>query len=185
MKIIGLDLAGTEGNTTGFCLMGEEITEVSELMTNEEIVSKVEEIKPDVVAIDAPLSFPTNGNWRQAEYDMNSRKIKFFPPKGLLAMEKLTVRGIALKDHFQKKGFLVIEVYPGAFYDILNMPRKGNYLELKRLLKIYNLNLEKREYSQHELDAVASAFTARLFLEAKVEFLGSEDEGQIVVPKVR
>ncbi|NQU98674.1 DUF429 domain-containing protein [Candidatus Woesearchaeota archaeon] len=185
MKIVGLDLAGSEERITGFCHMGNEIEEVSELKNSADIISKVEEIKPDVVAIDAPLNFPEKGNWRKAEYAMNKRRIKFFPPKGLVAMEKLTVRGMALRDHFQKKGFLVIEVYPGAFYDIMKMPRKGNYMELKRLLKLYNLTMERREYSQDELDAVASAFVGRLFLEAKVEFLGDEEEGQIVVPKVR
>ncbi|MBC8501493.1 MAG: DUF429 domain-containing protein [Nanoarchaeota archaeon] len=183
--IVGLDLAGSEQRVTGFCLIGEEIEEVSELKTNDEIVSKVEKVKPDLVAIDSPLNFPKKGSWRKAEYEMNKRRIKFFPPKGLIAMEKLVARAMALRDLFQSKGILVIEVYPGAFYDIIKIPRKNNYLELKRLLKFYDLVLDRREYSQDELDAVASAFVGRLFLEAKVEFLGDEEEGQIVVPKVK
>ncbi|MFH1589630.1 MAG: DUF429 domain-containing protein [archaeon] len=185
MKIIGLDLAGSEQRITGFCLLGTEIDEISELTTNEEIIAKVESIKPDIIAIDAPLNFPKEGGWRKAEHDMNKRRIKFFPPKGMKAMEMLTRRGIWLKEQLENKGALVIEVYPGAFYDLLKIPRKNNYLELKRLLQLYGLNLARKEYSQDELDAVASAFTGRLFLEGKVEFFGNEEEGQIVVPKVR
>lgn len=185
MKIIGLDLAGSEKRITGFCLMGYEIDEISELKTNDEIISRVKDIKPDLIAIDSPLNFPEKGNWRKAEHEMNKRRIKFFPPRGLLAMEQLVVRAMALKELFEKKGILVIEVYPGAFYDIMKMPRKKNDLEIKRLLKLYNLSLSRRKYSQDELDAVIAAFTGRLFLEAKVEFIGDEEEGQIVVPKVR
>ncbi|MBC8494878.1 DUF429 domain-containing protein [archaeon] len=185
MKIIGLDLAGNEERITGFCLLTEEIEDICELKTNEEIIKKVDDMKPDVVVIDAPLSFPNKGNWRQAEYELNNKKIKFYPPKGLVEVEKLVLRAIALKEHFSSKGFLVIEVHSGASYDILKMPRKNNYMEIKRLLKIYGLLVPRRDYSQVELDAIMAAFTGLLFLEAKVEFLGDEDEGQIVVPKVK
>jgi len=183
MKLVGLDLLGCPDGKTGFCLMTDSIDEIVEV-PNEEVVSKVQNISPDIVAIGSPLSLPERGNWRQAEEELHKRNIKFVAPRGLLAMEQLVMRGMKLKEIFSAKGFLVIEVSPGAFYDLLNMPRSKNYLGIKRFLKAYDLSLLKKDYRQCEVDSVVAAFVGRLFLEAKVEFLGDEDEGQIVIPKV-
>lgn len=185
MKIIGLGLAGQEEKTTGYCFMTEDIEEVKELKSNDDITKKVLNIKPDIVAIDAPLSFPKDGNWRKAEEELNKRKIKFFPPKGLKAMETLVRRGRALKEHFEKQGIIVLETFPGAVYDVLEIPRKDNYAKIKRVLKLYGISFPRKEVSQHEIDAITAAFVGRLFLESKVEFLGDDKEGQLVIPKVR
>ncbi len=184
MKIIGLNLAGTEEKITGLCLLGEDLDELLELKSDKEIISKIELVSPDIVVIDSPLSFPDKGNWRQAEHELNKRKIKFSSPKGLVVMEQLVMRGIKLKDYFQNKGYLVIEVSSNAFYNYFNLPSRDNYLEIKRLLKLYNIFIPKKVYSQNELNSIIAAFTGRLFLETKIDFLGDEKEGQIVVPKL-
>ena len=136
MKIIGLNLAVSKQSNTGFCILSEEVEVIKTLKSDEEIIGAVESFAPDIVAIATPLSFPEKGNWRKAEAELDKKKIKFTAPRGLISMEKLTLRGISLKEHFQNKGFLVIEVHAGAFCDLLKIPREKNYLHMKRLLKI-------------------------------------------------
>ena len=58
VKVMGIDLAGLEKNITGICVLvlnHEPI--LYSVHRDEEIIRKVEEEKPAVVAIDAPLSF--------------------------------------------------------------------------------------------------------------------------------
>ena len=88
MSIVGLDLAGVESRPTGFCLLKGLIAETFLVYTNEEIVRKVEESKPEIVAIDAPLSLPTGRksieqrtkvHLRACDKELLKRGIKFFP----------------------------------------------------------------------------------------------------------
>ncbi len=182
MKIVGLDLLGCLDGKTGFCFLSDSIESIQEI-DNVSLQSKIVELNPDIVVIGSPLSFPEKGNWRLAEEELAKRNIKFVAPRGLLAMEQLVMRGMALKEQFQAKGFLVIETSTGAFYDLLKIPRSNNYLEIKRFLKVYDLVIPRNEYRQCEIDAVTAAFVGRLFLETKVEFIGDDEEGQIVLPK--
>jgi hypothetical protein len=176
MRIIGLDLAGLEKNPTGFCLLEEEIKEICLLYEDQEIIDKIERTKPDLIAIDAPLSLPREGNLRKAEIDLRKLGIKFFPPL-LLGMKKLTLRAIKLKNIIENKGFEVIEVFPGALYDVLKIPRKSK----GELLKKFNASLN-RKLTDHEIDSIACALIGKLFLEGKFSKVGDEREGEIVIP---
>jgi uncharacterized protein len=58
LLVVGLDLAGVETRPTGFCSLIGMYAETSLTYTNQEIITKIEGLKPKVVAIDAPLSLP-------------------------------------------------------------------------------------------------------------------------------
>ncbi len=58
MSIVGLDLAGVETRPTGLCILKAWMAETFLVYSNEEIVRKTMESKPEVVAVDAPLSLP-------------------------------------------------------------------------------------------------------------------------------
>jgi len=58
MSIIGLDLAGVEIRPTGYCKLLDMYVDTSLIYTDEEILSKIRQIDPKIVAIDAPLSLP-------------------------------------------------------------------------------------------------------------------------------
>ena len=58
MSVLGLDLAGVETRPTGLCVLMDMKAKTSLVYLDEEIVKRVEESKPKVVAIDAPLSLP-------------------------------------------------------------------------------------------------------------------------------
>jgi len=191
MLIIGLDLAGVETRPTGVCLLAGMKTETCLLYTNEEILKKIDRAKPQVIAIDAPLSLPpgrrtvedrSGVHLRESDKELLWRGIKFFPIT-LGPMRKLTERGIYLKRVLESKNFRAIEVYPGGAQDVLGIPRKRAGLD-KLMAGLEKLGIDglKEGLSNHELDAVTCAFVGKLFLEGKSTTYGEQEQG-IVMPK--
>ena len=190
MLIVGLDLAGVETQPSGFCFLKEMNVETELLYSDEEIIQKIEKLKPRIIAIDAPLSLPpgrknieerTKTHLRECDKELLKRRIKFFPIT-LGPMRKLTERGIKLKKILEDRGFKVVEVYPGAAQDVWNIPRKQRGLEkLMNGLKKIGIKGLTKHMSDHELDAVTCALTGKYFLEGKAEVLGTIDNG-IVMP---
>jgi predicted nuclease with RNAse H fold len=110
-------------------------------------------------------------------------KIKFFPIT-LGPMRKLTERGIRLKKIFEKMGFKVIETFPGAAQDILKIPRRKEKEKLRKGLIKIGIKGIKKEMSEHELDAITSAFVGKLYLEGNYLAIGDPKEMLIILPKV-
>lgn len=190
MLVVGLDLAGVETRPTGFCFLHKMEAETCLVYSDKEIIQKIKELKPDMIAIDAPLSLPdgrksieerTNVHLRECDKELLDRKIKFFPIT-LGPMRKLTERGIQLKNILEEKGFKVIEVYPGGAQDVLKIPRKQKGLN-KLLNGLEKLGIEglKENMSDHEMDAVTCAYVGKLFLEGKSENFGKKKV--IVMPR--
>jgi predicted nuclease with RNAse H fold len=191
MLIVGLDLAGVESRPSGLCILMNMEAETSLVYKDEEVLKRIRESKPKIVAIDAPLSLPsgresveqrTNVHLRECDKELLRRGIKFFPVT-LGPMRKLTSRGISLRRTLEKKHFRVIEVYPGGAQDILGIPRKQRGLERLRagLEKVGIGGLNSR-MSHHELDAVTCALVGKLFLENKAITYGISEQ-TIIMPK--
>jgi predicted nuclease with RNAse H fold len=108
--------------------------------------------------------------------------IKIFPAT-LGPMRKLTVRGIAIREKFEKAGLHVIEVYPGGAQDVLGIPRKKRGIN-KLLVGLQTLGIQGLDFSlsNHELDAATCAYVGKLFLEGKAISCGAPNHG-IVLPK--
>ncbi|MBO3763428.1 MAG: DUF429 domain-containing protein [Thermoproteota archaeon] len=192
MISIGVDLAGSPKRPTGLCSLDNElVAKFTTVYENSEIVKFIEEIKPSIVAIDAPLSLPkgrksindrTGPHLRQCDKELLKLKIKFFPVT-LGPMRKLTERGIILADELRTKGFKVIEVYPGAAQDILSISRKSNLNSLRNGLIKLKIKGEIEKANEHELDAITAALVGLMFLESKVVALGDPGEGLLYIPK--
>lgn len=193
-NIIGIDLAGVPTRPTGICLLRGMRAETSLVYTDDEILKIAETHKPAVITIDAPLSLPpgrktiedrSGQHLRPCDRELLRRKIKFFPIT-LGPMRILTRRGIALKEKLLPLCDHVLEVYPGGAQDILRIPRKqqglDKLLEGHKKLGITGLI---PGLSDHELDAVTSAYVGKLFLEGKAEVYGSLEEGAIVMPRAK
>jgi predicted nuclease with RNAse H fold len=191
MSIIGLDLAGVETRPTGLCVLTDVKAGTSLVYTDEEILKRIDESKPKIVAVDAPLSLPTgresieqktNVHLRECDKELLRKGIKFFPIT-LGPMRKLTTRGINLRRILEKRQFGVIEVYPGGAQDVLGIPRKQNGLDRLRAglerLGIRGLN---SRMSNHELDAVTCALVGRLWLKGKAVVYGTPEQA-IIMPK--
>jgi len=195
MKVVGIDLAGSEKRETGFCVLDEKLrVETCILFKDEEIIEEVKKVKPEVISIDAPLALPKGrpslskkyknySHLRECDKELLKMKIKFFPIT-LGPMRKLTERGIRLKKIFEKMGFKVIETFPGAAQDILKIPRKKEKEKLRKGLIKIGIKGIKKEISEHELDAITSAFVGKLYLEGNYLAIGDPKEMLIILPKV-
>ncbi len=163
--ICGIDLAGLESRPTGICILNE-ITEFSTVFTDTEILSLVHQSSPEVVAIDAPLSFHGE-HYRDGDLELK----KMYPilPLTFKGMQMLTQRGINLKSRVP---YPVIEVYPHASKKILDI---GTFEDLTQY------GIESLPSTIHELDAAAAALTGKFFLEGNYRVYGKKDK--IIVPR--
>lgn len=185
-------MAGSERRPTGVCQLDQELNaRVWVAFSDTEIVELALAAKPDVVAIDAPLSIPqgrrciedANGpHLRECDRALLELGIKFFPVT-LGPMRLLTARGIRLKERLEAEGFKVIEVYPGGAQDLLGIPRKTRGLELLREgLERLGVKGLRPGMSGDELDAVTAAYVGLLYLRGEAVALGGRD-GAIVMPR--
>ncbi|MGB8779275.1 MAG: DUF429 domain-containing protein [Candidatus Bathyarchaeia archaeon] len=190
MPIVGLDLAGVETRPTGFCILEDWNVKTCVVYGDREIIKKIQETKPKLVAVDAPLSLPagrksiderTGAHLRECDRELLRRKIKFFPVT-LGPMRKLTSRGITLRKTLESMHFNVIEVYPGGAQDVLGIPRKQKGLDkLRGGLKKLQIKGIANAMSADELDAITCAYVGKLFLEGKTLTYGSDDQ-TIIMP---
>lgn len=191
MAVVGLDLAGAQTRPTGFCKLTEMNAETAVLHLDEEILLKVQESLPKVVAVDAPLSLPpgrksiegrTSEHLREADRELLRRGIKFFPIT-LGPMRKLTERGMRLKASLESQGYCVVEAYPGGAQDILGIPRKQRGLDkLKAGLEALGIVGLRDGLSDHELDAVTCALVAKMFVEGRAVTYGDPVHGIVMPP---
>jgi predicted nuclease with RNAse H fold len=197
MIFLGIDLAGVETRNSGICILDENLkAKVLTLRSDDDIIYYIIKIKPDIIAIDAPLSLPfgrcclkdtcscrNRGHLRQCDRELLKMKIKFFPVT-LGPMRKLTERGMKLKKIIEEKGFKIIEVYPGGAQDMLKIPRKQKGIDelRKGLMKIGVKGISKM-VSHDELDAITSALVGKMYIEGDYLALGNPEEGLIIMPK--
>jgi hypothetical protein len=192
--IVGIDLAGSEKRPTGFCALNGMSSKCCVLYTDKEIIENIERTKPKIVAIDAPLALPKGRKSLEERCDIHLRKcdrqlldmkIKVFPIT-LGPMRMLTKRGIKLRRILERKGFKVIEVYPGAAQDIWKIPRKQEGLEKLRrgLMKLgVKGDIDKKDITGDELDAITSALVGRAYLHGKHMAIGDPEEILMILPK--
>ncbi len=195
MRIVGLDLAGSETRRTGFCSMDEGLgCRTRVLYTDEEVVRETTSEGPDVVSIDAPLFLPKGReslevkgppHFRACDRELLRMKIRFFPIS-LGPMRKLTKRGMTLRSVFEGSGLRVIESFPGAIQDILGMPRKQEGLEKLRTALIRHGasgEVERKDLTGDELDAITCALVGKMLLDGDYLAIGDPEEGLMILPK--
>ena len=195
LRIVGLDLAGSETRRTGFCSMDQGLScRTKVLYTDEEVIRETLSQEPDVVSIDAPLFLPKGReslevkgppHFRACDRELLRMKIRFFPIS-LGPMRKLTKRGMSLRSVFEESGLRVIESFPGAIQDMLGMPRKQEGLEKLRMALIrYGARGEvnRNDLTGDELDAITCALVGKMLLEGDYLAIGDPEEGLMILPK--
>lgn len=181
MKIVGIDLAGNPKNETGFCVLEavhdkSVITEI--LYSDSDILNKLNEINPEIIAIDAPLTF--SGHNRKCDDLLREYGAL---PVTLRGMVILAIRGTELAKSLSKK-FKVIEVFSTATAKILGLYDKDENIMQKNLLdSSIKGDVEKKFLLKDELDAIFAALTGYLYLNKETEAVGDEN-GVIIIPKI-
>lgn len=178
MKIIGIDLAGQTTNPSGLATLSGRTFRTRLIYSDAQIIDFCTREQPALVAIDAPLSFPTRGNLRDADASLIKRGLRVFPPT-FTGMRSLTKRGILLAKKLGAIKIRAIEVHPRTSGLIMfKTPDRERWItELGRM----GFRLEGGS-SRHELDAVIAAVTGALHLRRKTEEVGKSAEGKIVIP---
>lgn len=189
--VLGVDLAGVPSRPTGFCLLKGLEAQTSLLHSDDDILDCIQQEKPALVAVDAPLTLPPGRksiqerdqqHFRPCDEELRKRRIPFFPIT-LGPMRKLTERGIQLRSWLEQINIRVVEAYPGGAQDMLGLPRvKHDLAGLRRGLKRLGITGLKKGISDHELDAVTAAYTGFLFLEGEAEVYGDFETGAIIMP---
>ena len=198
IRIVGIDLSGGEKRPSGWCLL-DDVNAVTKLLyTDTEIVEATEAANPLLVSIDSPLSLPEGrisvddddpgrnefGIMRRCERILKKRGINVYPSL-IPSMQKLTERGIRLATLLRSKGIPVIESYPGAAQDIMDIPRKRASTDLLafglQAFGIHGTFLDDK-VTHDELDAITSAVVGAFFWTGKFEGLGDEVEEYLIIP---
>jgi len=151
--IIGLDLAGTSKNPTGWALWKNKRVIACRLQDDESILQCLINCNPTLIAIDAPLSLPKEGMMRNVDKEMRKHGYPVFPPR-LPAMEKLTLRAMKLTQKIIKEEFRVIEVHPASTRKALGIPAK-DWTQIQTIFIQMGLkgDPEVRALTPHEIDA--------------------------------
>lgn len=192
-RVVGIDLTGSEKRATGWALLMGDRAETKLVRTDDELVRETIAAKPDIVSIDSPLSLPGGGTeprpdypiYRKCELALKRMGISVFWAL-LPSMKMLTMRGRRLAGELRANGLKVIESYPGAAQDILQIPRKGSSLEeLKLGLGRAGIRGEflTAKVSHDELDAITSALVGVFFLANDFIALGTKEEDYLIVPR--
>jgi predicted nuclease with RNAse H fold len=190
-SVVGVDLAGVPHRPTGICVLRNGDAQTMLAYTDDDIFRIVVREKPDLVTVDAPLTLPPgrksihqrNGqHFRPCDLELRKRKIPFFPIT-LGPMRSLTERGVVIKKMLGKRGFQVVEIYPGGAQDIWRIPRvkhdrKGLWKGLGRL----GIKGLPKDCSDHELDAATAALVGNFYLRGKAEIFGDFSSGAIIMP---
>lgn len=199
-KVIGIDLTGSETKASGWAVLENGLAVTDTVFTDENLLSRIQTEKPDLVSIDCPLSLPIGrisvfdddpgrqefGINRNCEKMLLKKGIRAYPPL-IKSMQKLTQRGILLAQKIKIMGFPVIESFPGGAQDILGIPRKQKGLPLL-ISGLAQFGIEGDFYQKKvvhdEIDALTSALVGVFFLSGNYESIGNEAEGCIIIPKL-
>jgi hypothetical protein len=182
--VLGIDLAGSPRRPTGLCLLRGLKAQTHTAFSDEDILNAVQQARPDLVPIDAPLSLPkgrrtihdrSGEHFRESDLALRRLGIRFFPIT-LGPMRMLTERGLALNAKIRAMGYRAVECYPGAAQDRWGIPRQ--HQDRKELLaglrKLGMRGLTKAATSD-ELDAATAALVGQWVLSGRGEMLGGED----------
>jgi predicted RNase H-like nuclease len=145
-RAFGLDLAWTDGNRTGACVLDESGRVIDErlLLSDDEIVAWVGEHLPAgaaaVITVDGPLRVPNDSGRRRCESELSSvyasrKAATHSSNRGLFERMYGRVRGEDLVERFAAMGFRlleghrpIIEVYPHpALIEVFGLPERLRY----------------------------------------------------------
>ena len=201
LVVIGIDLVSSEERESGYCILNGNQAETSRVKDDQSMIDMAIDAGADLISIDSPLSLPVGrtsyfdddpmreqyGITRECERILAKRGIKSYPTL-IQSMQKLTKRGVELAEKFRKLGIPVIESYPGAAQDIMQIPRKQSGIKyLTNGLAEFGItgHFLDEQVTHDELDAITSAIVGLFFWAGKFEALGNMDENHLYIPDVK
>lgn len=188
MKILGIDLAGKDGNPTGFCLiLGNIVLSIGIFRTLRALLEYLGTLRPTLVAIDAPLSFPSNKRFRDC--DLLLKKFGLSPlPINMPSMKALVRRAITITRFLDSIGVRYIETFPAGSIRFLGFKRKPrSHSErakfFRKILKMFGLvsNIDYSRLTKDEFDAFICAVSGYAYINKRY-FAFKGNECMIILP---
>lgn len=154
------------------------------------LIKIVEEIQPEFVFLDAPLSLP--GVYTNPEkfddyfYRKGDKILKGMSP---MFLGGLTARAMRLKQQFENKGIKVLEIYPAIHAQRMALKTYNYKKQLQYIPDIiailqHNLPLKvdwKSIKTWHQVDALLAYYAGFRYMKGDAESFGEEAEGMIWV----
>lgn len=169
--MIGIDLAVRRPSSLAG-LTGEGIwlwrSEAKELLENK--------LLADVVVIDAPLSLPKAGGFRDFERKLISKGYRLLPIN-MRYMRELAMLGMELRRKFENSGSIVLETHPSSAIKALGESREGLVHTLSRFG--FHPGAPK---SKDDIDALICLLAGILYRKGEVDVLG--EDTIFVLPKM-
>lgn len=162
--ICGIDLAGVPSRPTGICILADSVHFSTEYDIDT-IITRINDSSPDLVAIDAPLSFHGE-HFRDGDKEL--RKDYPILPLTFKGMQTLIHRAEHLVSFMS---YPCIEVYPHAAKKILGISQNTD---------LHHFGIRLIPSNIHELDAAACALTGKCYLQNTYTKYGKKDP--IIVP---
>ncbi|HZU75729.1 MAG TPA: DUF429 domain-containing protein [Dehalococcoidia bacterium] len=200
---LGVDLAGMERHETGIALLrGGRLELLTTAATDDDILRFAALAgREAMVAINAPLTLPRgrccldddcpcrhDPGTRSREVERVLGRMRV-PTLATALLKVLARRGMRLAAALRASGWEPLEVYPYATLRLLGLPTAGKRTELGRR-RIHDAlcplvpGLARPDASEHQLDAVACAYTAHLWRQGRARTVGDPAEGLMVIPDV-
>lgn len=190
--VLGIDYGSKMAGTTvvAFMVEGQVNFRTSEKKRDADvmILSLVEELKPNLVAIDAPLSLPGVYTGLSGYTDYFYRECdRLTGAMSPMFLGGLTARAMKLAARLRADGSKVIEVYPVKTGNDLGLKEFGYRQKEQNQIKLLeSLHSKTRidlrnhdQLSSHDIDAALALFIARQYASDAVNRLGTLDEGFI------
>jgi predicted nuclease with RNAse H fold len=176
---IGLDLAAKQDRCSGIAVIDSyygEVVSAGCLRTDNEIISFVSDLKPSVIAIDAPLT--NKPEIREVDKLMIKLGFRVFPPS-FKWMRQLSLRGYELMTKLNTPEFTIIETHPKS---VLKHVGLKNF---KELLDLIGVKLgELQVTNKHVEDALIASAVAYCYILGRVSKVSSHDGVIYLVEKM-
>lgn len=205
-RVLGLDLAFPNHPTAAVALAADKAPlYLNSVIDDSAILGLAARFRPDLIAIDAPLTLPQglcclesscpcgSGGYpkRSAERALAAQGIGCFYTTKKSLIKGMVYRGVSLATDLRTKGYQVIEVYPYASKVRLwgkPIPRKTTPQGLEWLRQrlgelLPGLQPHLPTFDHNLCDAAVAAYIGWLHLRGRTRVVGRED-GPIVLPAV-
>lgn len=190
MKVAGIDYGSKLAGTTAIAWVEGEHLCIARSLKNKDadafLKGKIGELGFQVLGIDAPLSLPAVYKGEETNeyfYRACDKELKAMSP---MFLGGLTARAMKLKAGLEKQGVKVLEVYPAATANRLelkqfNYKKKSAHYDgmLAKVQPMLSFKTFDMPQNSHEMDAVLALLTVTLAIDNRAQSAGKETEGLI------
>ena len=210
MAVLGVDLRASNKKPSSIAILDSEshLAQLGSFLEDEELIKLVNDVKPSLVSIGAPLNLPSgfccldqtcdcrfsvpNRKGRLLELELAKMGIScFYTNKGSIIRD-LIYRGIQLSKALRDAGHKVIEVYPHATKTLLfgdKVPPKNSAVSVTYMIGhltplVSGMEKHADDLDRNTCDAIINAYTGQLHAQSDTDILGDPEEGILVLPKL-